>query len=307
MVDTPPSTDSTREGRARRELKPPAGRNGCMGIVLLILGLVGVAILLAGGVAWRLGLLARVGLPYGEHAGAEPPPPPPIVAIHGTYQVACTPVSPGLQPLSLTFETERGCADGTLAYTRTAEGYSRLEFNTATGAITRVTLSADLTTYSRGLFSPSRAAFNQLGQTAVSMACANAGDQPGLAQLAAQLRAQSTAAAPLLAGQPGANAVWRCTTTQTAPPPAAYEIPAPTQAASPTPADQMPETGTDPEAAPDPGTEPAPDPNLRPEPIPRDDDSRYEPPPEDLPPQDEEPLPSEDTGPQDEQPPIDKP
>lgn len=305
MVGSP--TPSGPRSSGRRGGRPPRQSGGCLQALFIISLLALVAVGCVAG-AWRFGMLERFGLPFGPQHVPEIPQAPPVVPVHGTFSMTCAPVSIGAQPVTIIFDTERGCADQALAYERVGDGFERITLDTATGTITRLTISGDLLNYRRSLFSPTRPEFDRLTALASALpaACASPGDQPGLAQLMSQLRALRTGAAGPLGGQVGASAVWRCTPTQTAAPQTSEQTTTPV----PTPEGNAPtqegNTPT-PDARPTPDATPSPDKapdsttgDADPEPPNADHPDTTEPQPEPPPPEDTQPPPEENPPPDDQ-------
>jgi hypothetical protein len=210
--------------------------------------------------------------------------------VNGNFQMACTLRSGVGQDMTLTFNTENRCADLVTPYELTESGYVRLMFNPVTGAFTRQTISTDLASVRRDMFSPSRADFTRISQVGGgnNQACVQPGDQGGLQALMAQLRAQRTAANELMSS-PAATVTWQCTITPTPAQPlpnAAPPAPPPTNTAAPPQAE--------PQAPP-----------QREEPQPPREEPRFDEPtpdvnnpPEDQPPREEpQEFPQEDQGP----------
>jgi hypothetical protein len=222
-------------------------------------------------------------------------------AISGNYQMACTLRSGQGQDMSLTFNTENACADLATPYERTADGYVRLMFNPVTGTFTRQTISADLQSVHRELYSPSRSDFNRISQISGgnALACTQPGDLPALEALQTQLRAQRTGASELMSS-PAAMVSWRCTPTSTPAQPLPNASPPVENTATPPPTVN---------AAAPPQEEPQTPP--REEPSPPQEEPQTEPPqqpdvttpPQEEPPQQEEPTqqtPADDQAPSDD-------
>ena len=278
-------------------LPPGAPPSGGPPVGLLIAGGLAVLVILGGVGVWRVVAALRHAPPASQTQQDAPPVTAPAAALHGTYSMTCTARSAGGQDVSVVIDVDRGCVDQNLAYERTSDGFVRLQLDTVTGTITRLSISSDLTTYTRSLFAPPRDQFDRASQAgAAPAACAAPGDQAAQALLTSQMRALRMATQSLLT-RPGAVATWRCTPSQSAPMAAPQIIPAPTPIPGPNQTNTVPDQ-TPPEVDTPPSVDTPPDspPEARPEPPSREPE----------PPQADKPSTGDDPG-VDEEPPMEDP